>query len=182
MRHRIVYDNEKIIECVADDSNTVTSSLKDFLLDSPQKAGLILYKQGIDVSFLWKNGFINPVTVFDPMIEVDISNHPEYNTLTRKAFVLSLNFDTITGEIRFTILIKHFYQGIEINGNVNEIIDDLPQSIRNLNLEFYDEMYLDTISSNFLAVLEDNTSILDRMKARINDLDNSGKLDTVYGV
>lgn len=188
MKYRAVYqpksnsDELEVVSVYPNDSNVITTTGQRFMVDDLKKLIRKLRSDGVDVSYFWKNGITAPIEPSNPSdIEVDISNHPQYPQVKRKAFVLNLGFSLEGGDedITFTVLVRHFYNGTVINGRVNEIFPNLPNAIQNLDLSFYDIPYVDRIENDAIVIntIKSDTPLLDLMTLRITQLDNNNRFD-----
>lgn len=169
MKYRIVYTNNKVIECIESLNLSVTSSNSNFIIDTLDNALPKLLSENIDVSFLWKNGFIPRFSTNSSSPEITISSHDGFK---RKAFFKSLFIDYQNKYFSYTVIVRHY-----LNENYNnETHDDfslskkIDNSVIVKNLEGDDRGEFDF----FLELINSGIPITTLQQMRIPLMDSKG--------
>jgi len=117
MKYRAVYQPKlsepealEVVSVYENDSNVITTTGQKFLVDDLDDLLDKLASLGVDVSFFWKNAITSRINPVRP--EIDISNHPLDNNITRKAFVWRTNSDYTNKRTVFCVIIRHFISGV----------------------------------------------------------------------
>lgn len=106
MEHRIVHRDNKVIECVEHTDLNVTGSTAKFVIDELPDAIEQLTGKGIDISLLWKQGFINRIEPQNE--EIAISDHPTAAGIKRKVFVHSMPINQNDKSFHINLIVRHF--------------------------------------------------------------------------
>ncbi len=124
MEYRVIYNLNKIIDCVQNEQATETVTKFTnyrWIIDTLENSFNRLSSWGVDVSYFWKNDFIDRIVPSDITPEIDISDFPSDPTIKRKVFVYGMSIDQIKKQFRLNIVVRHF----DVNGNhVTDVYDD----------------------------------------------------------
>ena len=165
MKHRIIYDQNKVIAAVEHSGNTVTSSNENFIIDDPVNAINFLSNAGVDFSYLWKEGLVDRIV---PTEEIAISDHPNDAGIARKVFVHSMPINQIDKFFWVNLIVRHFNsEDIHLNAP-----DDQMVTIKTDNSEQIEGVGEYDYYKN---LIENGASIFDLQAAQIPIMDNLGR-------
>ena len=172
--YRTVYDSEKVLTSAANDSNTVTTSNEQFIIDTIENTMDRLALQGIDISYFWKTGLASRKVPSDLSTEVDITNHPDDDSITRKVFVDKLSIDQTKKVLYLICIVRHFDEyGDHITAPYDDQFVSLPAD-NNEMINYMGEFdyFVDLINNqgaNLFTVQTQNITSLDS-EGRFNDI------------
>ncbi len=110
MEYRTIYIDDRVIESVINDSNSITHSNEKFIIDTIPNTITLLSSNGVNISYFWKNG-LTPRKTENGYPLIDISNHPVDDNVKRKVMVDSFFVDYDNHILQFNLVIKHYING-----------------------------------------------------------------------
>lgn len=117
MKYRAVYQEDetgfKVVTAYENDSNVITTTGQKFMVDDLEDLMWKLSSNGVDISYFWKEGLSSRIIPFRE--EIDISNCPLDDSVTRTAFVHETNTRYSSKETHFNVVVRHFKEGVYCN-------------------------------------------------------------------
>jgi hypothetical protein len=175
MEYRTVYTDQKVLTTVVNDSDTVTSSLSKFIIDTIPQTIARLAAWGVDISYFWKNDLSDRLLPSTVSPEIAISDHPTLQEVKRKAFVWGMSIDQVKKEFRLNLIIRHF----DAEGNYTpEIVDDAFYS----SLANNDKIIAPGVGEfdYFVILINQGANMFTLQETNIPILDGNGRFNNLY--
>lgn len=113
MKYRAIYQEKtnqagfyEVVSAFENDSNVITTTGQKFMVDELEDLVWKLSSNGVDISFMWKNGMIPRIVPFRN--EIQISPCPLDGAITRKSFVHETNTRYSSKQTHFNVVVRHF--------------------------------------------------------------------------